>query len=71
MKKVELTYEEIELLLDTKTLIHVVADINYKYEHICRTGNFHDPYTEGYLDGLEMLMDYFQGFIDAAREKGE
>ena len=51
--------------MDTKTLINVVADINSKYERICRTANLLDPYTEGYLDALERLMDYFQGAIDA------
>jgi len=64
--------------MDTKTLINVVAHINYKYERICRTANILDPYTEGYLDALERLTDYFQGAIDAeaatmesAMENGE
>jgi hypothetical protein len=51
--------------MDTKTLINVVADINSKHEHVCRTENILDKHTAGYLDALEDMMDYFQGAIDA------
>jgi hypothetical protein len=64
--------------MDTGTLIDVVARINAKHEHVCRTENILDNYTEGYLDALEDIMDYFQGAIEAdveamesARENGE
>jgi hypothetical protein len=64
--------------METKTLIDVVARINAKHEHVCRTENILDKHTEGYLDALEDIMDYFQGAIDAevaamesAMENGE
>ena len=51
--------------MDTGTLIDVVAQINAKHEHVCSTENILDKHTEGYLDALEDMMDYFQGAIDA------
>ena len=60
--------------MDTKTLIDVVARINAKHEHVCSTENILDKHTEGYLDALEDMMDYFQGAIEAdveAMENGE
>jgi hypothetical protein len=60
--------------MDTGTLIDVVARINAKHEHVCSTENILDKHTEGYLDALEDMMDYFQGAIEAdveAMENGE